>query len=319
MRGRGRTRVITIVIGIGHAERTPPVWAFAPADLAAALGSLRAARGWSTREVARRAGISQPYVVALERAARPGGASSRAPTPTIDVVARLAAAFSISPTALIDAALRPTGRHVLYVADGDASPLTALAGDAGGSDGDDRVDAWIWVGDGAPPPSTDPEAAARRMRLRRELTPTFDHDAVARALATELRSIPADLRPAHVGLVFGDTSRVLDGLAEPGSLLDAEHTWARTVSTAAWSAGVHASRNVCVYELDSLRRLDDPAAACLDLLRSHDDVWFDAGRRARRGRPAARSLLHAVRPDGVPAHRWRTEVAQLLAQEARIA
>lgn len=313
--------MITIVIDIGPAERTPPVWAFAPADLATALGSLRAARGWSTREVARRAGISQPYVVALERAARPGGATSHAPTPTLDVVARLAAAFSISPTALLESALRPTGRHVLYVADGDASPLTALAGDAGESDGDgdDRVDAWIWVGDGAPPATARPHAAPRRMRLRRELTPTFDHDAVARALTTELRSIPADTRPTHVGLVFGDTSRVLDRLAEPGSLIDAEHTWARTVSTAAWSAGVHASRNVCVYQLDSLRRLDDPAAACLDLLRSHDDVWFDAGRRARRGRPAARGLLHAVRPDGVPAHRWRTEVAQLLAQEARIA
>ena len=66
--------------------------AFDGVRFAHALIAARRQLGRSTRDIAKRADVSQPYVVALERAAR----GVDGPTPTIDVLVRLAAALDLS-------------------------------------------------------------------------------------------------------------------------------------------------------------------------------------------------------------------------------
>ena len=84
---------------------------FDPIGFAQWLFAQRKERGWSTRELAIRAGISQPYVVALERAR--AGEARRGPTPTVDVVAALAHALDKNILDIFVYSLRPVGRHVL--------------------------------------------------------------------------------------------------------------------------------------------------------------------------------------------------------------
>ncbi|MEO7370106.1 MAG: helix-turn-helix transcriptional regulator, partial [Ilumatobacteraceae bacterium] len=78
-------------------------WEFDAVRFARTLRSHRERLGHSTRSLARLARISQPYVVALERARTVGAAHG--PTPTIDVTARLAAALHIEPEVLMRCAL----------------------------------------------------------------------------------------------------------------------------------------------------------------------------------------------------------------------
>ena len=97
-------------------------WEFDATALASTILRARQRLGLSTRELSRIAGISQPYVVALERARNSG--LRQGPTPTVEVVARLAHALGCEPATLFAAALRQVGRHVLLVVDdAERSPL----------------------------------------------------------------------------------------------------------------------------------------------------------------------------------------------------
>ena len=88
-------------------------WSFDAVRFGTAIAQRRTALGLSTRDLARLAAISQSYVVALERSRLRGDG----PTPTIDVVARLASALGLSPTDLFHGGLRRTSTHVLLVVD----------------------------------------------------------------------------------------------------------------------------------------------------------------------------------------------------------
>jgi transcriptional regulator with XRE-family HTH domain len=75
-----------------------------PADVAAALGAHRLARGLGQREAARRAGISQGYIWLLEHGER---------CPSVEVAAALADALELGPELagrLLDVARRDAGR-----------------------------------------------------------------------------------------------------------------------------------------------------------------------------------------------------------------
>jgi transcriptional regulator with XRE-family HTH domain len=278
----------------------PPHSAFDPCALASQIFQLRQARGWSTRVLAAHAGISQPYVVALERAARePLG--ERAPVPTVDVLARLAGALGVEPTALLAVALRPV-HHVLVVADNATSPVALIRRAAA----DPQIE-WLVAADstrvGWPEPSIHPRRGQQR----------YDSAAVTGQLTTEL-SHHHTASQAALGLVFADTSRVMTTLAGVATILELEHRWAGLVDRAAVAAGCRVRWIACVYQLDALGALSDPLAAVTDLLRSHDDVWFLRRRRLSTGWPAARAVLEGVRPPGKDPGPWATATTRALAE-----
>jgi transcriptional regulator with XRE-family HTH domain len=78
--------------------------------------------GLTTRQLAKRANISQPYVVALERS-RNGidvkKTSAMSPSPTVDMITRLATALQMSANELFSLAVRPAGKHVLLLLEDD--------------------------------------------------------------------------------------------------------------------------------------------------------------------------------------------------------
>lgn len=272
---------------------------------ARAIVEARSRLGWSTRELSRRAGISQPYVVALERAreVRHG----KAPNPTVDVLARLAFALGIDAVQLFASSLRRSRRHALLVVDGGRrSPLEHAqhAVPVG-------VDTWVWAGSNA----TGHVSGSRgyhSINLRRSGRQPYEPEVIARSLGSELDSIATELDGHEVGFVFGETSAVMSRLADPHAVISFEHEWADVVSAAAANVGAHAAWNVCVYELSALRALDEPVEAALDLMRSHDVIWAAERATMADGSAAARTILARLRPQDVAASAWRTRVDHMI-------
>ncbi len=276
-------------------------WEFDPTGLARALSNGRAAAGLSTRELSRRAGISQSYVVALERSR--DSAAERTPTPTVDVVARLAEAMGVEPHALYASSLRRTGQHVLLVVDGRASSPLRLAQRATG----DHSVQWLIAA------STNHLAhhpATPRVDLRRDGRSTYDPAAITAALRDELQAIRPDVEGRQLGLVFAETSAVMSTLDDPDTVIQFEHIWDQVVRSAAAEAGAHAAWNVCVYELEALRRLADPVDATLDLMRSHHTVYNTRRSRITSGFQAALQILEHLRPDTESRSDWRTRAEE---------
>ena len=284
-------------------SRTNP-WEFDAVAFARALVAGRQQHGFSTRELSRRAGISQPYVVALERAATDPTAAT--PTPTIDVMARLADALGRTPHSLLDAALRRAGRHVLLVLeDVSRSPLTHVHRACG----DDRL-RWIWAA--SAPDEPRPRAAAHHIDLRRNRARAYDPQAIARSLEHELAALGDAIHGEQLGLVFAETSAVMAGLDDPDVIIRFEHAWHDVVTSATDRAGAHTAWNVCVYELEALIGLGNPIDATLDLIRSHDAVWLGRRNTVLSGADAARRVLQHMRPDLVDRDDWSQEVDTLV-------
>jgi transcriptional regulator with XRE-family HTH domain len=281
-------------------------WRFDGRRLAHALVAGRQRLGWSTRQLAERAGISQSYVVALEK---PRLRPAAGPTPTVDVVARLAAALGIGAHDLFATAISPDGRHALLVLeDHHHSPLDRARRAASSP-----VDRWVV----AAPAAASADAAAPAdhvISLRRPRPPAYDSALTARSLAAALGDLGDEIRDRQLGLVFADTSQVMSAVDDPNHILRFEQQWSEVVSTAAAAAGAHAAWNVCVYDLTAIRGLDDPVNAALQLLHSHDTVWAARGDSVSRGRPAARRLLRMLRPPDAVAGSWNAAVEQLLLQ-----
>ena len=298
-----------------------PGWEFDPAGFARAVAARRAERGLSTRVLAARAGVSQSYVVSLERARAADTRRPTSQTPTVEVLARLAAALDLEPGDLLAAALRRRGRHVLLVAD-DAhrSSLDRARNASRHLAGVDTVDEWVWAGsttDG----DADVEHPHRRIDLRRSGTRGrrhYDPRAIRRSLRDELGAFGSELEGASLGLVFAETSDVLAGLDAPDVLLQFEHQWSDTVTAAADGVGAHAVVNVCVYDPAGIATLAAPVDAALSLLRSHDEVWAAWGDELVVGDDAALHLLARIRPSGVGSDAWMRD-ARRLVEELRAA
>jgi hypothetical protein len=264
------------------AEHPPPLsptstWDVDRIGFARSISEARHLHGCSTRELARRARISQAYVVALEAGRR---------TPTIDVLARLAEALSIEPSVLLHRALRRRAEHVLLVIDDDRTSVV----DAAQRLAADPVERWVW----ASSTGITPREAHHRIDLRRRTGRGYRPADIAHSLEHELARLePHDPHPS-LGLIFADTSSVMCALPDPAVLIEFEHGWSDVVDQAALTCGARAVVNVCLYRLDDLRSLRDPVAATLDIIRSHDTVWSAHRNRLVGGDTAARRVLDLV-------------------------
>jgi transcriptional regulator with XRE-family HTH domain len=246
----------------------------------------RTQREWSTRELSQRAGISQPYVVALERARL--SSEHPAPTPTVNVVASIAAALDTDPIALIRRTLRPAPRHVLLVVDGAHQPPIDVIRNETGS----TADAWICGRGQAPPKHSKP--CTHDIRLHRESMKEYDPDKISALLDRELNRIVGDIEGKNLGLVFGETSSVMSYVSNPDSLIEFETRWKELVSNSVSSVGAHAAWNICVYEADILRSRKDVETTMDFLFEHHDEHWFAKGSRVHMGEVAKTKILRAV-------------------------
>ena len=272
---------------------------FDPVAFAQALLSGRRRLGWSTRDLAAQAGISQPYVVDLERAAAHPARPGR--TPTVDVVARLAHALGFDAAELFAQSMRGAGRHTLLVTDdGQAAAVQAARRRVGRG-----LDAWVVARTG------DADDDTLSIDLRRSAG-NYRPAAITAALGTELRRLAPAVEGSHIGLVFAETSAVMASLDDPATIFDFEHRWGEVVGTAAAAVGAHAAYNVCVYESDALAQLARPVDAVVDLLRSHDEVWSVRHGRLVTGADAARQVLGRLRPTGRSASAWRHTVDDII-------
>jgi transcriptional regulator with XRE-family HTH domain len=280
-------------------------WEFDGVGLARAIIDGRHHLGWSTRQLSRRAGISQAYVVALERSRTT--ALRKGPTPTVDVVARLAEALEIAPVDLFSAALRQVARHVLLVVEEDQqSPLEHAR-----SVTQSKVDTWIWAAS-SPGKQLAGSDGQYSINLRRDRPQAYEPALIARSLSHELEHLGGALDGRHVALVFADTSDVMSKLDDPRTVISFEHRWADVVTEAASAVGAHAAWNICVYELEALRTLADPIEITLDLMRSHDTLWAAQGRHVRTGTDGARRILERLQPPGIARNVWRTTTKRLI-------
>ncbi len=244
---------------------------FDPIGFAQWLFAQRKERGWSTRELAVRAGISQPYVVALERAR--AGEARRGPTPTVDVVAALAHALDKNILDIFVYSLRPVGRHVLLVTQGKATPpMDVLRAESG-----ETVDNWVYP-----------------ISVHREKSATYDQKKISKQLNTEITNMKDVIGGKNIGLVFTETSNVMQHVSNPQAIIDFEHKWADVVADAVKSIGGHASWNVCVYSAASMNALPGGAASAQVLFDTHSEVWFASGDDVTIGEIAKQKILQLV-------------------------
>ncbi len=291
------------IVTTRHSPDSPTRWEFDSVGLARTVSGSRIALGWSTRELARRARISQSYVVALERPGSMPGEGG--PTPTLDVVARLAAAIGIDVHQLVSAGLRPVGRHVLLVVDDHTVPTLERARGAATS-----VDRWLV----AARDRQDSAVEHQLIDLRRDRRQRYEHGAIEESLRAELALLQPSVRGEQLGLIFAETSDVMSSLVDPTPVLSFEERWSDVVTGAADDLGAHAAWNVCVYEMAALSALGDPLAATMHLMRTHDTLWSGRGADTAVGATAARRILRELRPAGSSPGVWRQAVEELITE-----
>lgn len=275
-----------------------PPWHFDVRHFGQEVRARRQSLGYSTRRLAERAGVSQAYVVALERST-----SSRdrtGPCPSVDVLVGLASALQLHPVELLSGSLLAAGSHILYVVDGAGREIfdtaRAQVPDA---------DVWVSAGRRRGPSRTVPHLS---------IHPEGEADYRAEGVTAVIRSGFAGLAPVvygrHVGVVFSDEDSTLLGARD--RLLSIERDWQSIVSSAAWAADAATATAVCVYELDVLQRMEPTLETALDLIASHDTVVLSDGRTVSRGRSASLRVLHRLRPAHTRADEWRRSCARRL-------
>ena len=283
-------------------------WEFDATALAARIVQARQRLGLSTRDLSRNAGISQPYVVALERARSSG--LRKGPTPTVQVMARLSHALGLDPAVLFSSALRRVGRHALLVVeDAERSPLEHARHVTQVTHG--GPDTWVVAGS-SPDARGTATAEHRSIQLHRDSPKGFEPAMIAASLRDELQRLGPELDARSVGLVFAETSHVMSALDDPVVVIDFERDWGDIVTGAATAVGAHAAWNVCVYEIDALKALNDPIDSVLELIRSHDTLWAARRSEVATGASAARRILGLLRPASVTRGAWRTTSERLI-------
>ncbi len=270
---------------VEETRQAPASWSFDARAFGRDVRERREALGLSTRELARAARVSQPYVIALE-----GSRSSRdvyGPCPTVDVVARLATALAVEPTVLLASALRRSGPHVLVVVEDDGEQLFEVLRSQVGD-----VDTWVSAGHRH-------TAEWPHVALHDGHAESYDRGSVGAALRTGLSMLTPEIGGRRVGLVFSESPAILRKAT--GTVLALEHDWCDLVANRLRSTGAELAWNLCVYELDVLGQLDDPCAVGDELIATHDMVWCTRGRTVTRGRRAAAGLQIHLREARRPA------------------
>lgn len=224
---------------------------------ASLLNSKRNQLGWSTRELAQRANISQPYVVALERARNTESKVRKTPTPTVDVIAQLAYALNIDSNTLFAQAMKITSRHVLLVVDETApTPLKIVQ-----QSSIEQPQTWLCA------------AKSGDISLRRKKSRQYKPADISQALNTELQNLRGKIANQTLGLIFSETSEAMTEFDNPQAVLKFEHKWADVVDKAATSVGAQSAFNICVYKIADLKTLANPTKAFNELVDVHDEFW----------------------------------------------
>ncbi|MFM9112767.1 MAG: helix-turn-helix domain-containing protein [Actinomycetota bacterium] len=259
---------------------------FDPRKFADWQSSTRAARGWSTRDLAERAGISQPYVVALERARL--SQDGRTPVPTVNVVAAIASALGVDPISLMGKVMRLAPRHVLLILDGSVLPPIDVIREESG----DTADAWIC---GRPANAKiQVRPFVHDIRLHRESMKDYDQDKISALLDRELGRIVAEIEGKDLGFIFGESTGVMETVTNPDELIELETRWKDIVAESAARVGAHAAWNVCVYQAHILRDRNDIDSTMDFLFAQHDEHWFAKGSKVHTGESAKEKMLRAV-------------------------
>ena len=265
--------------------------------------------GLTTRQLAKRANISQPYVVALERS-RNGilatKTSAMSPSPTVDMIARLATALRLSANDLFLQAVRPAGKHVLLFMEDDM--VTSLeraraASTKSATPTDNTPQEWLCAG-GPIDHDTLKSHNCLSINLHRDINNAYKPKAITASLSNELSRHQTDISGSDIGIVFDETSSLMNHVNNPMSIVEFEHDWKRVVTDATQAVGAHAAWNICVYRIDNLLSLHNPAEVAQDLLRSHDNVWSARNTSITTGNTAAKRLLTLVRPQNISAKGW---------------
>ena len=265
--------------------------------------------GLTTRQLAMRANISQPYVVALERSrngvdAKRTGAMS--PSPTVDMIARLATALRMSANELFSQAVRPAGKHVLLFMEDDMVTSLERARTASlksTTATDKSPQEWLCAG-GSTDHVTHKGHNCLSINLHRDSNNAYKPKAITASLSNELSRHQANISGSDIGIVFDETSSLMNHVNNPMSIVEFEHDWKQVVTDATQAVGAFAAWNICVYRIDNLLSLHNPAEVAQDLLRSHDNVWSARNKSITTGTTAAKRLLTLVRPQNVSAKSW---------------
>lgn len=269
--------------------------------------------GLTTRQLAKRANISQPYVVALERSrngVNTNRASAMSPSPTVDMIARLATALRMSANELFSQAVRPAGKHVLLFMEDDMVTSLERARTASRSNATSSAtltertpQEWLCAG-GPTDHDTLKSHNCLSINLHRDINNAYKPKAITASLSNELSRHQANISGSDIGIVFDETSSLMNHVNNPMSIVEFEHDWKQVVTDATQAVGAFAAWNICVYRIDNLLSLHNPAEVAQDLLRSHDNVWSARNKQITTGNTAAKRLLTLVRPQNVSAKSW---------------
>ena len=282
---------------------------FDPVRFARLLADRRQQLGLTTRQLAQRANISQPYVVALERS-RHGieakGSINISPSPTVDMIVRLANALQMNAQELFSLAIRPAGKHILLLMEDDT--MTSLeracnASKKSTTSKDVLPQEWLCAGGSADRNKHNVQKSLS-ISLHRDIDNAYKPKAIASSLSKELSRHQVEISGCDIGIVFDETSLLMNHVNNPMSIVEFEHDWSRVVTDASQSVGAYAALNVCVYRIENLLSLHNPAEVAQDLLRSHDNVWTARNKNVITGNVAAKRLLSLVRPMHISATKW---------------
>ena len=212
---------------------------------------------WSTRELAEHTDISQPYVVALERARNTSSKTKKTPTPTVDVVARLAYALQIDARELFDQAMQVASRHVLLVVD-DSAPSSLQIIERAAIN---QPHTWLCA------------EKSGDINLRQTKSRQYKPTDITRALNAEMKRLHREIAGHKLGLIFSETSEAMTEVQNPHAVINFEQKWADVVDKAAAAVGAHAAFNICVYKISDLNTLAEPHKVFNELVKVHDELW----------------------------------------------
>jgi transcriptional regulator with XRE-family HTH domain len=231
--------------------------AFNATGFAKLLHEKRRELGWSTRELASRAKVSQPYIVALERARSSKSRVKKTPTPTVDVVAQIAYALNIDPSELFNKAMQIANRHVLLVVDDSAPEPLQIVKRASIN----QPHTWLCA------------AKSGDINLRQTKSKQYKSTDIAESLNAEMQRLRSEIAGKKLGLVFSETSEAMTEVQNPHAVVKFEHKWADVVDKATTSVDAQAAFNICVYKIADLNTLADPNKVFNELVEVHDELW----------------------------------------------
>ena len=222
------------------------------------------------------------------------------------MIARLATALRMSANELFSQAIRPAGKHVLLFMEDDTMTSLERARTASTKSAtltDKTPQEWLCAG-GPTDHDTHQDHNCLSIKLHRDINNAYKPKAITASLSNELSRHQANISGSDIGIVFDETSSLMNHVNNPMSIVEFEHDWKQVVTDATQAVGAFAAWNICVYRIDNLLSLHNPAEVAQDLLRSHDNVWSARNKSITTGTTAAKRLLTLVRPQNVSAKSW---------------